>query len=746
MTNKISKRLLLQRAIVAAFCIEGSSQVLAQALEEVIVTATRRETSIQDTGITITAFSGDRLRQINAVRFDDIGVQTPGLQFTAPSATPLLGLISIRGVAQNDFASHLEAPNALYVDDVYRPNVGSNLQTFLDVDRVEVLKGPQGTLFGRNATGGLIQILTREPTDETEGYAQVTVGEYNEIAAQGAINQPLTDTLKLRLAASYRKQDGWIENTVGPDNPEDDTTTFRGKLLFEPNDAWKLKLQLEHDKTDQVNGGGGFATGGFVGSDTLGRFRESGKTDTGYKDADGKSDTGEYDFPGKFEQEGNAAFVNVQYSADNYQVTSITAYSDYESSFTEDNDLTPFDIAIFRQSSKQDNFTQELRLNLDYDATRVTMGLYYLEIEGEYFQNYQINNLGNYDQILAPIDVLLLPVGLNQWADYSLDTSSWSIFGQLEHDLTDELVLIAGLRYTEDQKHYKYLNICENLLAAPACSPTPDPATLAGAGQIDDHQDENGYSARLQLDYAVNDDWLLFASYNRGYKAFNYNAGFGGAASLDGLSFDGETLNAMELGSKLDFWDSRGRFNISAFYYDYQDYQAFDQRGVSFVLSNADATIYGADADLSLNPGLGINLQLGVAYLQTEVEDIPVGESLRDLETPQSPELTFNFVLSKTFEFSSGNLVLNVDGSYTDDYFSQLTNAPVTAAGDYWLFNSQVAFRTADERWELALNARNLFDEDALQYAYDITFAGNGLVEQVFNPPRQLNAHLRFTF
>lgn len=746
MTSKASKRLLLQRAIVAVFFIEGSSQVLAQALEEVIVTATRRETSIQDTGITITAFSGDRLRQINAVRFDDIGVQTPGLQFTAPSATPLLGLISIRGVAQNDFASHLEAPNALYVDDVYRPNVGSNLQTFLDVDRVEVLKGPQGTLFGRNATGGLIQILTREPTDETEGYAQVTVGEYNELAAQGAINQPLTDTLKIRLAASYRKQDGWIENAVGPDNPEDDTTTFRGKLLFEPNDAWKLKLQLEHDKTDEVNAGGGFANGGFVGPDTLGRFRPSGKTDTGYKDADGKSDTGEFDFPGKFEQEGNVAFVNAQYSADNYQVTSITAYSDYESSFTEDNDLTPFDIAIFRQSSKQNNFTQELRLNLDYDATRVTMGLYYLEIEGEYFQNYQINNLGNYDQILAPIDVLLFPVGLNQWADYSLDTSSWSIFGQLEHDLADDLVLIAGLRYTEDEKHYKYLNICENLLAAPACSPNPDPTTLAGAGQIDDHHDENGYSARLELDYAVNDDWLMFASYNRGYKAFNYNAGFGGAASLDGLSFDGETLNAMELGSKLDFWDSRGRFNISAFYYDYQDYQAFDQRGVSFVLSNADATVYGADAELSLNPGFGVNLQLGIAYLQTEVEDIPVGEELRDLETPQSPELTFNFVLSKTFEFSSGNLVLNVDGSYTDDYFSQLTNAPVTAAGDYWLFNSQVAFRTADERWELALNVRNLFDEDALQYAYDITFAGNGLVEQVFNPPRQVNAHLRFTF
>jgi iron complex outermembrane receptor protein len=739
---------LLATAVIGMICFVQSSLSSAQTtLEEVVVTATRRETSLQDTGLSITAFSGEQLREANAVRFDDIAVQTPGLRYTQAGGAPLLALISIRGVAQNDFAHHLEAANVLYIDDVYRPSTGSNIQNLFDINRVEVLKGPQGTLFGRNATGGLIHILTQDPTDQLEGYVDLTYAEYNDLIAEGAVNIPLSETAAARVAVSHRQHDGWIENSIGPDSIADDTTAARAKLLFEPNEGWRVKLQGEWYRTDNVDAGGGFPTGGFVGPDTLGQFRPSLNTDTGYIDADGDVFTGEFDFPGKYDREEYVVFADIEYQTGNYTFKSISAYSDLDVSYSEDNDLTPFDITLFRQSTDQQNFTQELRLNADFERWRLTGGAYYLDISGDYFQNFQIDNLGNFDQILAPIPILILPVGFNQFANYELDTESWSIFTQGEYDLTPQLTLTFGARYTEDKKDYVYLNSCENSLPMmPACPPAFDPATLAGAGLVTDSHSEDGISARLQADYALTDDVLLFASYNRGYKAFNYNAGFAGAAPVADMRFDGEFLNAYEIGTKLDFWERRARLNVSAFYYDYNDYQALDQRGVQFILSNTDATIYGAEAEFTVNPGYGINLQLGLALLNTDVQDIPIAGQLLDREAPQSPDLTFNFFVSKDFQLNAGTVRLSFDGAYTDEYFSQLTNAPVTLVDSNWLLNARLSFTSKDERWEAAIFVRNLLDEERQVYAFDITFPGNGLVEQTYAPPRWVGGHIRYNF
>jgi iron complex outermembrane receptor protein len=549
-----------------------------------------------------------------------------------------------------------------------------------------------------------------------------------------------------RIAVSHRQHDGWTENAIGPDSIADDTDAVRAKLLFEPNEAWRIKLQGEWYRTDTVDAGGGFPTGGFVGPDTLGRFRPSLHTDTGYIDADGDVFTGEFDFPGKYDREEHMVFADIAYQTGNYTFKSISAYSELDVSYSEDNDLTPFDITIFRQNTEQENFTQEFRVNADFDRWRLTGGVYYLDIDGTYFQNFQINNLGNFNEILAPIPVLILPVGFNQFADYELETRSWSVFTQGEYDLTSQLTFTVGVRYTQDEKDYAYLNTCENLLPQPACPPAFDPTTLAGAGLITDSHDEDGVSARLQVDYAVSDDWLLFASYNRGYKAFNYNAGFAGAAGLADVRFDGEFLNAYEIGTKLDFWEHRARFNVSAFYYDYNDYQAFDQRGPQFILSNTDASIYGAEAEFAVSPGYGINLQAGVALLDTDVEDIPIGGQLLDREAPQSPDLTFNFFVSKDFQLGAGMVRLSFDGAYTDAYFSQLTNAPVTLVDSNWLLNTRLSFTSKDERWEAAIFARNLLDEERQVYAFDITFPGNGLVEQTYAPPRWVGGQIRYNF
>jgi iron complex outermembrane receptor protein len=746
--DPIRTRLLTLGALAAV--ISGvPAPVCAQALEEIVVTATRREAALQDIGISVTAFSGDDLRQYNIARTDDLPYMTPGLQYTLGSSTPLVGLVSIRGVAQNDFSSHLEGANVLYIDDVYRPSISSYIQKFFDTERVEVLKGPQGTLFGRNATGGLVHIITREPAEELDGYLDVTLGEYDQIGVEGAAGGRIAPAVLGRIAFHHSANDGWTRNAIGPDTPEDDTSAVRAKLVLEPNEQWRIKLQGEWFRTSPVDGGGGFATGGFVGADTLGYFKSPpAPTDAGYVDADGNPFTGSFDFPGRFEREEYMVFGDVEYTHGNFTFKSLTAYSELDDDYTEDNDLTPIDIAIFRARSDQTNFSQELRVNADYDQKRLTGGFYYLNIDGTYFQNYQIDNLGagGPSQILPGFPPFLIPLGFNQFADYSVETGSWSIFAQGEFDVTPALTITAGLRYTVDEKDYTYLNTCENLLPFPACPPAFDPATLAGAGLVTDNHDEDGVSARLQFDYRLSGDWLVFASYNRGYKAFNYNAGFAGAADVASARFDGENLNSFEIGTKLEFWNHRARLNASGFYYLYEDYQAFDQRGVNFILSNTDATVYGADAELTVTPGYGLNFLFGLSLLETEVEDIPIGGQLLKREAPQSPPVTFNFAASKDYEFTPGTLRFALDGLYTDHYFSQLTNAPVTRVGDHWLLNGRLTFFSAGDQWEVSVFVRNLLDEERLMYAFDITFPGNGLVEQTFAQPRWVGGQVRYKF
>ncbi|MEM8799854.1 MAG: TonB-dependent receptor, partial [Pseudomonadota bacterium] len=705
-------------------------------MEEMLVTATRRAASVQDIGVSVNAYDGDELRLNNIDTTEDLTLLTPGLSVIEAGGAPLAGLVAIRGVAQNDFAAHLESANVFYVDDAYRPSNGGNLANLFDIARVEVLKGPQGTLFGRNATGGLIHTITQDPTEEFGGYVELRVAEFNTVQVEGALNVPINETTAFRVAGFASHNDGFIENDIGPDQQEMDTVAIRGKFLTTLNDRIRIKLQVEYSRDESDAAGGAFPTGGEPGPDGLGVFRPAPAfTDTGFVDADGDVFTGSFDEDGFFRREELNLIADIQFEFGRWTMTSISAYNYISLDYLEDNDLTPFDVSLFNQPTDQQTFTQEFRFNGDYDRFRITAGAFYLNLSGDFTQGFQINNLGNFADVLGlppfllealglPPSPLLVPLGQFQFADYSLGTDSYSAYVQGEYDISERVTLTAGVRYTYDTKDFTYLNTCLSLIGSPLACPPADPLTLAGAGLIEDSSDEGGVSARVQLDFRATEDWLVYVSYNRGYKAFNYNAGFAGAALVEDLVFDGETLNAYEIGSKLDFWQGRARFNVAGFFYDYNDYQAFDQQGVSFILTNQDARIFGGEAELHLTPGYGLDLRFGLTAVDTEVEDIPIAGVLQDVEAPQAPSVEFTYTLAKTFDTEYGTFRAGINGSYIGSYFSQLSNAEVTRAGDNFILNVRGTYTAPSGNWEASVFARNALNDALLQYAFDITFPG----------------------
>lgn len=713
-------------AVMPAYAQSSETPEEIGGLTEIVVTATRSSANLQDVGISLSAFSSDDLAQRGVRDSTDLALLTPGLQFADPGGSPIAGLISIRGVSQNDFAGHIEPANAYYIDEVYQPSNATSVQRLYDVERVEVLKGPQGTLFGRNATGGLLHVITRQPTQSLDGFAELTVGSFDQLGFEGAVGGPLSDTVSARAAVLYNRNDGYFKNAIGPDYANDDTVAGRVQVKIEPSDQLDISLFADYYEIRPIYTGASMITGAAPDADGLGvQLPPGSPTGFGYVDADGDPYTGALDYPGQLERRTWSTGAKVQYQFDTLTFASITSYQKLESTYDSDNDFSPYPIGIFQQNADATHLTQELRL-IDADgAFRWTAGVYYLAIDGDYFQGFNLPAFASYPR-----------------ASYSVDTRSASAFAQSEYDISDSVRLTTGVRVTRDEKTYNYTEVCEGAL----CPLFIQPGTLAANGTTSDKHAETGTSGRVQLDWSATDDLLLYSSVSLGYKAFNYNAGFVGQAPLSMFRFKGESLLAYEIGEKFQFMNNRARLNGAVFYYDYDDYQAFDQRGFNFTLFNTTASMYGADAELSVSAGDGYLFSVGGAYLRTKVDDVPIGNRRVSREAPQSPRYTSNLSASKDTHFQFGGLNVNVTASYGDDFYAQLTNAPVTRIPASWLVNARVTLSLMDDRLSVAVFANNLLDEERETFAFDVSGAPLGGTYTTYGEPRWYGVQTRIKF
>ena len=810
-----------------AFLFSPAALVWAQgsALEEVIVTAQKREESIQDVGIAITAFSGEQLDALGITDSTAIAEFTPGMHISGNNAG-YTQQVTIRGATQNDFNDLAEAPNAVYIDEAYQAAGQAQLFSQFDMERVEILKGPQGTLFGRNATGGLVHYVTKKPTDEFEGYGDIQYGRYDTVRFEGAVGGPLAEGIKARISGFYRSHDPILKNVFQPDEVaqggyspvvgntnlsgsedgqadmwSEDSFSIRGQLVLEPSDT--VEIQLKGQYAERVTSSGPYQNVATISVlDGQGRvvntlfsnartnpnsceqligsadgtattqcvpggapldldfddFRPAPDTDFfGYKDPDGtdgltiSTDHALADHD-TYEIWSMTGKVSIDF--DFATLVAVLNYSDQDKITSLDVDSGPgpqFDVT---GDSVMDWYTQELRLEGEADRYRWIVGTYYLTIDGEFTQNLgdTRGGINTFATLFGGFEGN--PAAFGQFWDTSFDaflqTKSFSLFGQVDYDLTEQLMFSLGARGIWEKKDYEFnSNFFINTRDATAEGLRHGDQPL-GATPFPYHEEETDdflWSGRAGLQYAHNDDLMLYATFNRGVKAGNCNSPLLTFLTPEQYCYDEEILLAYEGGFKSTWMDGRARLNGAFYYYDYSDYQVFQFIGTSGAVFNVDAEYYGGEVELFANPIDNVDLILGIAYIDPTVKDVNVAPSLpRDVEPSFTPEVQFNAMGRYTWPLMvGGSVALQVDGNYASSAFHNINNFDTHYMEGYWRGNASLSWYSADERWEVTGFIDNFSDTRNQNIGFELA-AICGCDEQSFGWPRTYGVKLRYHY
>ena len=725
-----------------------------QVLEEVVVTAQKREQNIQDVGIAVTAFSGEQLEQLGVTNTTEITQQSPGLQLF--TYTPSLIVFNIRGVSQNNFIDTLEAPVAVYMDEAYVASLNGLGQQLFDMERVEVLRGPQGTLFGRNATGGVIHYLTNAPDEnELNGYIKGGIGEYSNYIAEGAVGGALAPNFRARVAGRFEKADGYTKSvTEGVrDTNGKDGFAIRASAQFDVSEGVRVDAKVYYSEDNDA------PTGGYV------AYASKASRDTGYgatpestpiagsvhKHANG--------LEGSLDRDVTSVTGKITWDVnDNLQFISITSYMDIHKDYFEDAGGGFIPNFPYNPVADTSQFSQELRLSGSQDRFRWQVGGYYLDLE----------IIGS-DYVSGEF-VTLLPEGRID-ADWTLDSKNWSVFGQAEFDLTEQLTFTGGLRYSQDDKSYTLSNTSrgDGLIDALSGEFVPPDIELFNSAWFSSDLTEIDYgdfAVRAQLDWRPNDDLLVFAAFNRGIKGGNFTTFF---STPQDLAHDEEVLHSYEIGFKKTFPGMGMRLNATGFYYDYDDYQAFGLIAAFPEIRNTDAEVYGGEVEVTWSPMDRLDLLAGVSFLESEIDRVPTVQSFFGIilpsqqiegnELPTSPAVSINFLARYAIPMATagGEFALQIDGNYNSDQYLDVFNSAASKEQAYFVGNLRFSYTTADEKWTATAFIKNFTDTKHRLYLLDLAAGdlftppdapadGNGIIEQVYAPPRWIGASVSYRF
>lgn len=716
----------------------------------IVVTAQRREQKMQDVGVSVTAVTGSALRALGVADSKDIAKIAPGVVFDSSAGGSVNALLTIRGVSQSDFSYNQESPNSIYLDEVYNFSVASSSFGMFDLDRVEILRGPQGTLFGRASSGGLANFVTRRPTNDFNAYVEAGYGSFDEFYAEAAVGGALSDRVRARVSGKFQRSDGWFKNAApgGQDTFEQRFFGLRGQVEADLTDTLKVRLQVEYGKNPKHNEGvykpepyylDAQGQPAPLPADVDAHGTGPGNDFYGYRDTIADGQTGAFNNVGYLARERVVPTAYVTWDIGDATVSSITNFTHFKMSYNEDCDGTPIAACEFPTLVDTKQWSQELRVNGKSGPLNYTAGVYYLDIDTSMQTSYIIPVLSGTDFAFS---------NTNSIAQRS---KTFALFGQLEYKLTDKLNLTGGVRWTHETKNFdSKLTYSElgNGYSGGTGSTVYDPPLLdydfspATVGNLA-RSKVDMWSGKLALDYKPTSDMLLYASASRGVKGPGFNTNVGGTLTAAQTPFGKETIYAYEVGSKNTLLDNHLILNASAFYYDYHGFQGFAFAGLQSLVANYDGHFYGGEVELRAKLPEHIELTFGAAYLKSKLKDVPTAyNGVRDQESIQAPRWTINGVLSKKFMIGDGEIVPSWSFDYVAKRYASIDNNAATFLPSSFVHNARIAYRLPDQGLEVAAFVNNISNVDRENFVYDyIAFTGS--VIKSYAKPRWWGISLR---
>ncbi len=723
-------------------------------LNEIVVTAQKREQNLQDVGVSVSALSSEMLTEKGITNAKDIAKAVPGVVFDATAGGGINANLTVRGVSQSDFSSIQESPNSIYIDEIYLGSANAAAFPLYDLERVEVLRGPQGTLFGRASSGGLASFITKKPSDTFDGYVEAGYSRFNSYYGEFGFGGPISDRVRFRLAGKTEHSDGWFRNLApgGEDTFEKKFYGIRGQIEADVTDDFTARLSVSYDRSPKHNEGI-YKAYTFYDDPVTGAptplpadvdFYGTGPGNdfAGYRDTNPDGQTGTFNNVGFLSNEKFSPTLNLQWKVGDATITSLSNYTRFEYSYNEDCDGGPVDFCNFPLAQKLDQFSQELRVNGFAGPLTYTAGLFYLNMDQSAPQSFSFPALAGTDFSFSDFNTV------------EQQSESYAAFGQLEYEFTDALKVTLGLRYTHDERTIDskvyfvelgngYFGGTGTTVYDPPLQVYDySPETVGDLATVSDDL----WSGKLQLDYKPSDNALFYASVSRGAKGPGFNTNVSGNLTNAETPFGSESLWAYEFGSKLDLMDRRLRLNSSVFYYDYSDFQGFAFNGLQGVVGNYDGYFYGGELELTARPGADLTLSFGAAYLESKLRDVPTARSgLIDQKSILAPRWTVNGSINKDIYIGADRLSLNWSFDFVDDRFASIDNNLATFVEGSFVHNARISYHLEGPDIVLAAFVNNISDVDRENFSYDL-IASTGSVIKSFAPPRWWGVSVRKNF
>lgn len=740
-----------------------ANQSQSLGLDDIIVTATRRSENLQDVPLSVSAISSAQLATRGVSLTNDLAAIAPNVNVntqygeTQPNFT-------IRGVGvANEFNVNAASPVAVYVDEVYKSFRFTHGQSLFDLERVEVLRGPQGTLFGRNTTGGAINLITRKPAlDGFNGYVSAGYGNYDRYKVEGAAEfTAVPDQLGFRIAATRTKQDGFFKEV-------DPAGSLRGSSSYQSVDSYAVRGSVrakigEHLEIN-LSGQYGFddpigparyalgivpnGTGGFTDFSGYSRFSDP------LVHNDGEFHMDEM---GKFRTKSRSAILNLAWNNGGaVTITSVTGYTSGLFNLEDESDGGPNSVVGINYLAKTRDFSQDLRLNYDSDSFKAIIGVYYgkdrLRADNKLgFFGFLPDATSAADFNGGGLDPTRPGTSFRVRQTYGQDRNSKAVYGEAKYVFSPAIDLTVGLRYTDDR--IKYVDGNSVVYSSFGSSGGPlfplfsDLNQKAGSKKL---------SGRAILNYNFTDDIHAYVSFSRGQRSGTYN-GFAYAASSQVYFVPPEQLDAFEGGIKSRFFDNRLQVNAAVFHYDYKGQQVQEIRGVVGFLTSVDAKVSGAELEVLGRPLPGLTLRGSLGYLDTKYAGGTVisGIDIGGNQLPFAPKYTANAGFDFTAaEFDKGKVILSGEmqysGSFWYDIFNNdqppppgFTRQRELRQKGYALLGGRISF--VNEDFTVALWGKNLANKKYFPAGYNIE-GGTGLDMLVRGAPRTygVEATVRF--